>query len=72
MTLIQIIEEGLRKNGYDGLFIEDGCACRVGDLCPCGGLNEGCSPGVFVEMEFCGNCTKSEPCDFHMQHKPKT
>ena len=71
MDLIQIVEYGLRKNGYDGLFVDDRCACKVGDLAPCGCLAEGCCPGVLIDIESCGNCTRQHPCDFHIGPKPK-
>jgi len=42
MTAKEIIEQYLRKNGFDGLFVddwdtfgEDGCGCFLEDLCPC-------------------------------------
>lgn len=44
MDLIQIVEYGLRANGYDGLFVECQCSCKVNDLAPCGCLTEGCCP----------------------------
>ena len=72
MDLIQIVEYGLRKNGYDGLFVDDRCACKVGDLAPCGCLAEGCCPGVLIDIESCGNCTRQHPCDFHIGPKPNT
>ena len=72
MDLIQIVADGLKKNGYDGLFVEDGCACKVDDLAPCGCLAEVCCPGVLIEIESCSNCTIQHPCDFHMGHKPNT
>ena len=70
MDLIQIVEYGLRAKGYDGLYYEDRCACKVGDLAPCGCLAEGCCPGVLIDIESCGNCTRQHPCDFHIGPKP--
>jgi len=35
MKAIEIINEHLKANGYDGLCTE-GCGCEVGDLAPCG------------------------------------
>lgn len=36
-TVKEIIEEYLKKNGYDGLYNADGnCGCCLDDLCPCG------------------------------------
>lgn len=45
----EIVESYLRANGYDGLFNDcdrDGCACKLGDLIPCGvGSVLDCQPG---------------------------
>ena len=40
ITVKQIVEEYLKKNGFDGLFNDVGdCACCLDDLCTCN--NEG-------------------------------
>ena len=44
-TVKEIVEEYLRKNMYDGLWLDD-CGCRLGDLFPCGiAGTEQCQPG---------------------------
>ena len=42
MDVKEIVEEYLKANGYDGLFVEDCCACELDDLFPC--------------HEYCGEC----------------
>jgi Lar family restriction alleviation protein len=68
MDIMKIVKDGLIANGCDGLFVEDGCACKLDDLAPCGEFNEHCCPGVLIDIESCPNCTPSAPCDFHMGH----
>ena len=64
--LIDLIEEGLKRHGYDGLFSRDGCcACKIGDLAPCEGVVSTCEPGVFTDGP-CDNCCGGKPCDFHI------
>lgn len=69
MNLMQLVRDGLKRNGYDGLFVEDGCACRLDDLAPCACMTEACQPGVIIDREFCDHCTPSHPCAFHMGQK---
>ena len=41
MTVIEMVAEHLRQNGYDGLYDAYGeCACEVDDLAPCGHIWE--------------------------------
>jgi hypothetical protein len=44
MNIKQMVEERLRKDGFDGLCC-DGCGCRVEDLMPCGAPCMDCKPG---------------------------
>jgi hypothetical protein len=47
-TVLEIVRQYLKTNGYDGLYNEDGqCACLLDDLHPCGEYNDisECSPG---------------------------
>ena len=45
-TVLEITEAYLKEHGYDGLYCEDWpCGCRIGDLAPCGRLNEECCAG---------------------------
>jgi hypothetical protein len=67
MTLKELIEDGLKRHGYDGLFSPDVCACKIGDLAPCGCDMSGCEPGVFMEGP-CSNCCGDKQCDFHIGH----
>jgi hypothetical protein len=48
MTIKQIVEERLRKDGFDGLCggrACDGCGCILDDLFPCGQDFSECVPG---------------------------
>jgi hypothetical protein len=66
MSLMELIENGLKQGGYDGLFNPGACACKLDDLAPCGCLDAGvCEPGVFVEGP-CDECAGGKPCDFHI------
>jgi len=58
MTVRDIIQEYLKKNGYDGLYNEAGdCACLVDDLMPCtaceGVYVDDCEPGYKTPCD-CG------------------
>ena len=61
----EIIEQYLKHNGYDGLADgNDGCACLLNDLMPCGGdFVMRCRAGFKKEGcdDWCGN-----GCDFHV------
>lgn len=46
MNVLQIVNEYLKTNGYDGLLNTDGeCACEVDSLAPCDGSCDACEPG---------------------------
>ena len=45
MNLIEIIEEGLKENGYSGLYNDNNCGCTLVDLSPGGCLCDDCRPG---------------------------
>ncbi len=69
MDLLELIEDGLKRHCYVGLFNPDGeCACKIGDLSPCGEISETCLPGVFIDGP-CSNCCGGESCDFHIGRK---
>jgi hypothetical protein len=58
-TVTQIVREYLISHNYDGLFnADDGCACTVDDLRPCG-EHPDCTPG------YKGPCDCGEH-DFHI------
>ena len=58
MNTQDIIEDYLKKNGFDGLYRAGECACKVGDLFPCGGeCVQDCEAGYLM------------PCDCEDQHR---
>jgi len=49
-TLIDIVSDGLEKNGFDGLFNECGeCVCKNSDLSPGSCFNDSCEPAYLHE-----------------------
>jgi hypothetical protein len=47
-TLFKTVEDAekyLQHTGFDGLYYPGECACKLGDLCPCGESPEDCLPG---------------------------
>jgi hypothetical protein len=62
MTVVDIIVDFLKSNGYDGL-VGDGCGCTLDDFMPCG--NEsclGCVPGIVLKV-ICGDCASIDDCE---------
>lgn len=54
-TVADLVEEGLRAKGYDGLYCE-GCGCRVDDLFPCMEWNDDCRAGYSAPCpDTCGD-----------------
>jgi len=49
MNIIQIVEQHLTSNGFDGLC-GDECGCKIGDIAPCGHLLTDCFPGYEVPV----------------------
>ena len=54
MTVKEIVEDYLKKNGYDGLFYPGECACTLENLMFCGEVNNPCEAGVFIDCEEAG------------------
>ena len=55
LNVLQIVEERLRADGYDGLTHCDGeCGCLISDLAPCGDMLDTCEAGYRVPCE-CGD-----------------
>lgn len=55
LNVLQIVEQRLRADGYDGLTHCDGdCACEISDLAPCGEILDTCEAGYRVPCE-CGD-----------------
>lgn len=67
MTVLEIIVDYLKANGYDGLMNEYDCACSLDDLQPCGEDFSTCEPGWKIPCpRRCGEH------DFHITtRKPK-
>ncbi|WP_156782706.1 hypothetical protein [Acidihalobacter yilgarnensis] len=45
MSVIEIIINYLEANGFDGLYSPGECACKLGDIAPCGQVLEDCEAG---------------------------
>jgi hypothetical protein len=45
----KIMEGYLLAFGYDGLYHDTDCGCKIGDLGPCGHLCLDCKPGYLTE-----------------------
>ena len=52
-NIIELIEIGLKAEGKDGLYYDHACACKLGDLNPCGNISTGCMAG-YVQMHSNG------------------
>jgi hypothetical protein len=64
MDLRDLVEFALEANGFDGLFNTDSnCACRLGDLIPCGEVSLWCGAGYQAPCD--GTCEDGK-CDFHI------
>lgn len=64
LTVLQIVEDRLRADGFDGLTHCDGeCACLIADLAPCGEIGGNCEAGYRVPCE-CGDH------DYHIATTP--
>ncbi len=63
MTVIKIVEQYLRQNGYDGLYNENGeCACKTDGLVPCEQIGDDCCAGYLAPCD-CGDH------DWHIQEE---
>lgn len=71
-----IVEEYLKKNGYDGLYsVYDQCECLLGDIMPCTckylvDILDSCYPGYRQNVEGCKIC--GTVCKCVGEKKPKT
>jgi hypothetical protein len=45
----EIVERYLLENGYDGLYQQGECACKIGNIGPCDHLCLDCEPGYLTE-----------------------
>jgi hypothetical protein len=60
MTVIEIVEQYLREHGYDGLYAEGECACKLGEVGPCDAVQGDCCAGYLAPCD-CGEH------DWHIQ-----
>ena len=44
-TVKLIVERYLTESGFDGLWSEDECACKLDDIMACNADNSSCRPG---------------------------
>jgi len=51
MNALQIVEEYLKANGFDGLWNDSECGCSVDDLAPCNESFSRCKPGHLIEVD---------------------
>ncbi len=63
-TVLEMVEQHLKANGYDGLFSDGVCGCELGDLAPCDEFRNDCEAGYRVDgcHPDCG-----DGCDFHIR-----
>ncbi len=63
----ELVEIALKKEGFDGLFSDDGeCACLIGDIAPCGEIGHHCQAGY--RREGCSpECGLG--CSFHIMRE---
>ncbi len=45
MSIIKILEIGLKAEGFDGLVCPGICGCKIDDLSPGSCLSDSCEPG---------------------------
>ena len=54
MDVLDMVEEWLKANEFDGLCSDMECACVIGALNPCGEMRAGCTAGYKVPCD-CGD-----------------
>lgn len=67
MTVVDIVDEWLNFNGYDGLCNEGGCGCRLDDLAPCKEMIKNCEAAFLFD---CSRCAKRPSCDIADEEQP--
>lgn len=65
MNLRDLVAKALTAEGFDGLYSDWGCACKLDDLLPCGEPSPACEPGYLGPCEP-DNCQNAGDCDFHI------
>lgn len=71
MNLREFVAQKFQTDGFDGLFLEDGCGCRLDDLMPCDEPSPNCQPGYQCPCD--GTCDDPDICRGHLTAiKPET
>lgn len=65
MNLRDLVAKALTEEGFDGLYSDWGCACKLDDLLPCGEPSPACAPGYLAECDP-ETCQNNGDCDFHI------
>ena len=65
MTVHDIIKGWLIEHGYDGLYHANDCGCEVGDLFPCGEVQNDCAPGHKIPCDP-ETCSADGDCPHHI------
>jgi hypothetical protein len=65
MNLRDLVAKALTAEGFDGLYSDWGCACKLDDLLPCGEPSPACEPGYLGPCEP-DDCPNAGDCDFHI------
>ena len=70
MSVLDIVKEYLKANGYDGL-VTDECGCQLSDLAPCciGESFINCEPGYKTPCLGGEDCAAYGDCDWHITTK---
>jgi hypothetical protein len=48
--LVAYVRAALERDGYDGLWNDDECGCKLDDLMPCDGPSTRCQPGYLQAL----------------------
>lgn len=68
MNILEIVENYLKDNNYDGLYLYDGdvnCGCDLGDLAPCEEMSPECEAaykrnGMFYSADIVKTLSEKE------------
>ncbi len=63
MDVSEIVAKFLQDNKYDGLYRAGDCACKLGDIAPCGEIGSDCEAGY---LKPANNCSEH---DWHIGAK---
>ena len=66
MKLKEIVAEWLKEHGYDGLYCETSCGCKIDDLMPCDEPGTDCQPGYIVPCPGPERCEADGDCEYHI------